>query len=119
MIASHDLATLEKLATRVLLLWQGRLVADVSLAQLLSERVAELSLNSSASASANRLIERFPGSIQTGEGVAVPLSAGLTVERVLATCRACRVAVAASRVRYRAVEDILHDVASRFGENRE
>ncbi len=119
MIASHDLATLERLATRVLLLWQGRLVADVSLAQLLTERVAELSLNAFKSASTERLIERFPGSIQTGEGVAVPLTRGLTIEKVLATCRACRVAVAASRVRYRALEDILHEVASRIGGNRE
>jgi ABC-2 type transport system ATP-binding protein len=119
MIASHDLATLEKLATRVLLLWQGRLVADVRLAQLLTERVAELSLNSSTSVSTERLIERFPGSVQTAEGVAVPLTGGLTVEKVLATCRTCRVAVSASRVRYRALEDILHEAASRLGGNRE
>ena len=119
MIASHDLAALEKLATRVLLLWQGRLVADLSVAQLLTERVAELSLNGWAASSTARLMERFPGSVQTGEGVAIPLSSGLTVEKILATCRACRVAVAASRVRYRALEDILHEVASRHGQDRE
>jgi Cu-processing system ATP-binding protein len=93
-IASHDLAALERLATRVLVLWGGRLVADVSTARLVNERVAG----------------------RTGQGVAVRLAGGRTVEEVLATCREERIPVAASRVRYRALEDILLEAAARHGE---
>ncbi len=113
LIASHDLTTVERLATRVLVFWGGRLLADVDVAQLVTERVAELSLNGSALARTDSLIERFPGTVRTGEGVAVPLKHGLTVEKVLAACRTSRVAVAASRVRYRALDDILHAAAAR------
>ena len=42
-----------------------------------------------------------------GDGVAISLAGGLTLEQVLAECRAERIAVGASRVRYRALEDIL------------
>ncbi len=114
-VASHDLATVEKLATRVLVLWEGRLSADVDVARLVQERVAELSLGGSALARTEALVQRFPDAVRTGEGVAIPLSGGLTIEKVLAACRAARVAVAASRVRYRALEDILHAAAASHG----
>ena len=39
-IASHDLAALEKIATRVLVLWDGQVSADVSVSQLVNERVS-------------------------------------------------------------------------------
>ncbi len=39
--------------------------------------------------------------------MAVPLERALTVEHVLAACGELRIAVGASRVRYRALEDIL------------
>lgn len=107
LIASHDLATLERLATRVLVLWRGRVVADVMTASLLSERIAELSLNGSGLPRAPWLLDRFPGAVRTGDGVAVPLTGGLTIEAVLAACRDERIAIAASRVRYRALEDVL------------
>jgi ABC-type multidrug transport system ATPase subunit len=113
LIASRELATLERLATRVLVLWEGRLYADVDVARLVTERMAELSLSGSALARTEYLFQRFPESIRTGEGIAIPLTNGLTMEKVLATCRAARVAVAASRVRYRALEDILHVAAAR------
>lgn len=106
-IASHDLAAVERLATRVLVLFDGRLVADVATAALLLERVLELSFNGTTLASADRLFRRYPEAMRTGEGVAVPLSRGLTPEAVLAACRAERLPVAASRVRYRALEDLL------------
>jgi len=115
-IASHDLAALERLATRVLVLWGGRLVADVSTARLLNERVAELTLAGSALGRADRLLLRFPGTVRTGQGVAVRLTGGRTVEEVLAACREERIAVAASRVRYRALEDILLEAAALHGE---
>jgi ABC-type multidrug transport system ATPase subunit len=116
-IASHDLAALEKIATRVLVLWDGQLSADVSVSRLVNERVAELSLSGSGMAGIDRLMERFSGSVRTGDGVAVPLTGGLTVEQVLTVCRSLRIAVAASRTRYRALEDILM-AAAKNGERR-
>lgn len=107
LVASHDLTALERLATRVLVLGGGRLLADVSTARLLKERVAELSLNGSALRAATWLLARFRGSVRTGDGVAVPLVDGLTVEQVLTACRHQRIPVAGSRVRYRALEDLL------------
>ena len=107
LLASHDLATVEQLATRALVLSRGRLVADVSMAALLGERTLELSLNGGALANAEWLLHRFRGAVRTGEGVAVPMLGGLGMEQVLEECRAQRIAVAASRVRYRRLEDIL------------
>ena len=106
-LASHDLSTVEQVATRALVLWRGHLAADVSMASLLAERVAELSLNGGSLASAEWLVHRFAGASRTGEGIAVPLVGGLAIEQVLAECRSQRIAVAASRVRYRRLEDIL------------
>jgi ABC-2 type transport system ATP-binding protein len=106
-LASHDLSTIERLATRALVLLHGKLAADVSMGDLLGERVAELSLNSGALARPEWLLRRFPGALRTGEGIAIPLSGGLTIEQVLEECRAQRIAVAASRIRYRRLEDIL------------
>jgi ABC-type multidrug transport system ATPase subunit len=105
-IAAHDLATVERLATRVLVLWEGRLVADVQTATLLGERVAELSLSGGALAHTAPLLCRFRGAVRTGGGIAVPLLDGLTVEGLLHDCRELRIAVSGSRVRYRVLEDL-------------
>lgn len=113
LLASHDLATIERLATRVLVLCGGRLVSDVSTAELLHERMAELALNGGGLGRAEWLLARYPGSTRTGDGVAIPLTRGLTIEEVLATCRAERIPVAATRVRYRALEDLLVEAVER------
>jgi ABC-type multidrug transport system ATPase subunit len=107
LLASHDLSTIEQVATRAVILLRGRIAGDVSMASLLGERVLELSLNGGALANHRWLLQRFRGSLRTGGGVAVPLVDGLSVEQVLEECREQRVAVAASRVRYRRLEDIL------------
>lgn len=114
-VASHDLGTLERIATRVVVLAAGRVRADVSTAELLGERVAELTLTGSALAGVSRLLTRFRGASRTGHGIAVPLRGGLTVEHVLAVCRQDRVPVAASRVRYRMLEDLLVAAVSADG----
>ncbi len=116
LIASHDLSALERLATRVLILWEGKLVADVNVARLASERVAELSISGSGARIRDRLLDRFPGAMMTEEGVAIPLTRGVTVEQAIAACRSERIPVSASRVRYRALEDILIDVAAESGD---
>lgn len=107
MLASHDLGTVERLATRVLVLSRGRVVSDVSTAALLKERVAELSLNGGALGRVEWLLTRYPAAVRTGDGIAIPLVQGLTLEEILATFRAERIPVAATRVRYRALEDLL------------
>lgn len=106
-VASHDLAAIERVASRVLVMSNGRIVADVSIAELIKERVAELSLSGSGLRACERLLNRFPGAERTGDGVAVPLIRGLTIEETLAACRTERIPIAASRIRYRALEDIL------------
>lgn len=107
LVASHDLGAVERLATRVLVVWEGRVAADVATSALLAERVAEIAFTGSGLAAAARLLDRFAGAVRTGQGIAVPLSEGLTIEGVLAVCRDERLPVAASRVRYRALEDVL------------
>ncbi len=107
LIASHDLATVERLATRVLVLFRGRLLADVATSVFLSARVAELSFANPAAPALERFLRRYPGARRTPTGVAVPLTRGLTVEQLLAASRGDRLVVAASCVRYRALEDLL------------
>ena len=106
-VASHDLRGIERVATRVLVLERGRLRADVATGTLLRERIAELSLNGGALRGATWLLARFPGAVRTGDGVAVPLVAGLSVEQILSACRCQRIAVAGTRIRYRALDDLL------------
>jgi ABC-type multidrug transport system ATPase subunit len=106
-LASHDLAAVERLATRVLVMSRGRIVSDVGTAELLRERVAELSLNGGGLTRSAWLLDRYPGAVRTGDGVAIPLTKGLTVEGIMAACQAERIPLAGSRVRYRALEDLL------------
>jgi len=105
--ASHDLAAVERLATRVLVLSRGQVRADVRTTELVGERVAELTLSGAVLAGVDDVMLRFPGAVRTGAGIAVPLRRGTSVEHVLAVCRQHRIPVASSRVRYRALEDIL------------
>jgi ABC-type multidrug transport system ATPase subunit len=118
LIASHDLGTLERLATRVVVLWEGRLIADLSTATLVRERVAELTLTGSALARAQRLLVRYPAAVRTGQGVAIPLIGGISVEEVLAAARDERLPVTGSRVRYQALDDILLRAAEAEGMRR-
>lgn len=107
LLASHDLATVERLATRVLVISRGRIVRDVATADLLRERVAELSLNGGGLSRIDWLLARYPDAVRTGHGIAVPLTRGLAIEELLAACQAERIPLAGSRIRYRALEDLL------------
>ncbi len=107
MLASHDLAAVERLATRVLVISRGCIISDVATAELLRERVAELSLNGGGLSRIGWLLARYPGAVRTGDGVAIPLTRGLVIEELLATCQAERIPLAGSRIRYRALEDLL------------
>lgn len=106
LLAPHDVLTAEGLATRVVLLRAGRVLADLRMSEVQRDRVAELRLNGGALAAVPRVVARFPDAVRTGTGVAVPLTAGRSLEYVLAVMREERVAVAGSHVRFRALDDL-------------
>lgn len=117
LVASHDLATIERVATRVLVLVEGRLVADVSTATLLDRRVAEVTVTGDARVAAERLLAHYPDGRPTQLGVLIPLRRGLSIEHVLATCRDERLPIAQSRIRYETLEDIVLCATAAAAEN--
>jgi ABC-2 type transport system ATP-binding protein len=97
LLASHEPDVLERLVARVVVLRRGVVVRDGALATLLRERVLEIVLD--------RPPERPPpGFRATPSGLETDLEGG-TVEAALALCLVHRLAVRASRVRYRSLED--------------
>jgi ABC-type multidrug transport system ATPase subunit len=105
LITSRDPAALERLAARVLVLRDGRIVRAGPLATLLGERILEVILDAPPA-------EPPPGFRITAAGLEAPLT-GRTVEAALALCRAHRLPVRASRVRVKSLEEIVlesHDV---------
>lgn len=106
LLAARDLGALERVAGRVLVLRAGRVVRAGPLAALLAERVLEVILDAPP-------LEPPPGFRVTAAGLEAPL-AGRTAEAALALCHAHRLAVRASRVRVKSLEEIVldaHDTA--------
>ncbi|HEV8304415.1 MAG TPA: ABC transporter ATP-binding protein [Gemmatimonadales bacterium] len=101
LLAARDLAALERVVGRVLVLRRGRIVRAGPLAALLTERVLEVVLDGPPP-------EPPPGFRVTPAGLEAPL-AGRTVEAALALCHAHRLAVRASRVRVKSLEEIVLD----------
>ena len=99
LLAARDLAALERVAARVVVLRAGRVVRAGSLGALLAERVLEVILDAPPP-------EPPPGFRVTAAGIEAPL-AGRTAEAALALCRAHRLAVRASRVRVKSLEEIV------------
>jgi ABC-type multidrug transport system ATPase subunit len=99
LMTSRDPAPLERLAARVLVLRDGRIVRAGPLATLLGERVLEVILDAPPP-------EPPPGFRVTAAGLEAPL-AGRTVEAALALCRAHRLPVRATRVRVKSLEEIV------------
>ncbi|HEY6852681.1 MAG TPA: ABC transporter ATP-binding protein [Gemmatimonadales bacterium] len=101
LLASHDLTAVERLAGRVAILVRGRIARSAPTAALLGERVLEI------------VLDRPPvappaGFRVTATGLERDLR-GDSVEAALAVCRAHRLAVRASRVRLRTLEDVVLD----------
>ena len=88
-------------ASRVLILARGRVVREGSMPGLLRERVLEVVLDAPPR-------EPPPGFRVTVFGLETELGGG-TVEAALALCRAHRLAVRASRVRLKSLEDVVLD----------
>ena len=99
LISARDPTTLERLAARAVVLREGRVVRAGPLPSLLGERVLEVILDAPPP-------EPPPGFRVTEAGLEAPL-AGRTVESALALCRAHRLAVRASRVRVKSLEEIV------------
>jgi len=98
-VTSRDPAALERLAARVLVMRDGRIVRAGPLASLLEERVLEVILDAPPP-------EPPPGFRVTAAGIEAPL-AGRTVEAALALCRAHRLPVRATRVRVKSLEEVV------------
>jgi ABC-type multidrug transport system ATPase subunit len=106
-VAPRDAMAVEGLATRVIVMRDGRVVADLAMPDLQRERVAELMLDGGALRVLPRLLLCIPEAVRTGSGIQVPLTGGRTLESILAACRDARIPVRGSRIRYRAVEDLV------------
>ena len=105
LITSRDPAALERLAARVLVMRDGRIVRAGPLATLLGERVLEVILDAPPA-------EPPPGFRVTETGLEAPL-VGRTVEAALALCRAHRLLVRASRVRVKSLEEVVLETHDR------
>jgi len=101
LLASSDLAAVERIAARVLVMRDGRLVREVPTAALLRERVLEILLDAPPAAPP-------PGFRLTSYGLQTDLGPR-SAEAALALCREHRLAVRASRVRLRTLEDAVLD----------
>lgn len=101
LLAARDAAALERIAARVLVLRAGRIVRAGTLTTLLRERVLEVILDRPPAVAP-------PGFRITATGIEAPL-AGRTAEAALALCRAHRLAVRATRVRIKSLEEVVLD----------
>jgi ABC-type multidrug transport system ATPase subunit len=101
LLAAREVAPLERLANRVMVLRAGRIVRATSAAALLSERVLEVVLDAPPA-------EAPPGFRVTAVGLEASL-VGRTPEAALALCRVHRLPVRASRVRVKSLEEIVLD----------
>ena len=106
LITSRDPAALERLAARVLVMRDGRIVRAGPLATLLGERILEVILDAPPA-------EPPPGFRLTAAGLEAPLT-GRTVEAALALCRAHRLPVRASRVRVKSLEEVVLETQDRL-----
>jgi ABC-2 type transport system ATP-binding protein len=104
LITARDPAALERLAARVMVLREGRIVRSGPLPALLGERVLEVVLDAPPR-------EPPPGFRVTASGIETPLD-GRTAEAALALCRAHRLAVRATRVRVKSLEEVVLETQS-------
>ena len=104
LLASSDLAAVEQIAARVLVMRSGRVIREAPTVALLRERVLEILLDAPPAAPP-------PGFRLTPYGLQTALGPRSS-EAALALCREHRLAVRASRVRFRTLDDTLLDAQS-------
>ncbi len=104
-IASHDLATVERLATRVVILAEGRTIRVLEAADLALGRSLVLVVDGPPRAAARILAERYGQVVCEPSGARVAIGPRETPEGILAYCRERRIGVRASRVVSRSLEE--------------
>jgi ABC-type multidrug transport system ATPase subunit len=104
-IASHDLATVERLASRVAILQQGRTVRVLEAADLARDLSLVLVVEGSPRAAAHILAQRYPQVLCEPAGARVAIGPRETPEGILSYCRQHRIGVRASRVVSRSLEE--------------
>ena len=105
-LASHDLAAVERVATRVAILSRGRTVRVLSASDLALDRSLVLVVEGAPRAAASILAERYPQVVCEPAGARVAIGPRETPEGILAYCRERRIGVRASRVVSRTVEEV-------------
>jgi ABC-2 type transport system ATP-binding protein len=105
-VASHDLAAVERLATRVAILNLGRTVRVLEASDLAQGRSLVIVVEGPPRAAACILAERYPQVVCEPAGARVAIGPRETPEGILAYCREHRIGVRASRVVSRTLEDV-------------
>ena len=105
-LASHDLAAVERVATRVAILSRGRTVRVLSASDLALDRSLVLVVEGAPRAAASILAERYPQVVCEPAGARVAIGPRETPEGILAYCRERRIGVRASRVVSRTLEEV-------------
>ena len=104
-IASHDLATVERLASRVAVLQGGRTIRVLEASDLARELSLVLVVDGPPRAAAHILAQRYAGVHTEPAGARVAIGPRETPEGILAYCREHRIGVRASRVVSRTLEE--------------
>ncbi len=105
-IASHDLASVERLATRVAILARGRTVRVLEASDLAQDRSLVIVVDGSPREAAAVLAERYPQVVCEPAGARVAIGPRETPEGILAYCRERRIGVRASRIVSRTLEEV-------------
>ncbi len=105
-VASHDLAAVERVATRVAILSRGRTVRLLSAGDLALDRSLVLVVEGPPRTAASILAERYPQVVCEPAGARVAIGPRETPEGILAYCRERRIGVRASRVVSRTLEEV-------------
>jgi len=105
-LASHDLAAVERLASRIAVLHAGRTVRVLEASDLVRERSLVLMVEGSPRAAADILARRYAQVACEPAGARVALGASETPEGILAYCREQRIGVRASRVVSGTLEEV-------------
>ena len=104
-ISSHDLAAVERLATRVAILQHGRTIRVLEAGDLARELSLVLVVEGSPRAAAHLLAQRYAHVLCEPAGARVAIGPHETPEDILAYCREHRIGVRASRVVSRTLEE--------------
>jgi ABC-2 type transport system ATP-binding protein len=105
-VASHDLAAVERIANRVAILSHGRTIRVLEASDLARDRSLVIVVEGPPRAAASVLAERYPQVVCEPAGARVAIGPRETPEGILAYCRERQIGVRASRVVSRTLEEV-------------